>query len=169
MTSKKWRWPSPRPPIKTSSNLNTWMDTGSFCWHHLFALHLMLVSAFNTNLFCFVLCFLFFLLSSLQCNNDYAPVCGSNNKNYQNECFLRKDACKQQSEVRIMSEGACPAGTYIYIMVSIQYIHSHKHTHTHRSTDATTHLQCGKTLEGTRKVSPLTQHFCKNIDDSVQM
>ncbi|KAJ4933527.1 hypothetical protein JOQ06_030353, partial [Pogonophryne albipinna] len=43
------------------------------------------------------------------CNNDYAPVCGSNNQNYQNECFLRRDACKQQSEVLIMSEGACPA------------------------------------------------------------
>ncbi|TKS67576.1 Tomoregulin-2 [Collichthys lucidus] len=44
-----------------------------------------------------------------ECNNDYAPVCGSNNQNYQNECFLRRDACKQQSEVLIMSEGACPA------------------------------------------------------------
>uniref|UniRef100_H3CTZ8 Transmembrane protein with EGF-like and two follistatin-like domains 2a n=1 Tax=Tetraodon nigroviridis TaxID=99883 RepID=H3CTZ8_TETNG len=44
-----------------------------------------------------------------KCNNDYAPVCGSNNQNYQNECFLRRDACKQQSEVLIMSEGACPA------------------------------------------------------------
>lgn len=54
-----------------------------------------------------------FLLSRLQCNNDYAPVCGSNNQNYQNECFLRRDACKQQSEVLIMSEGACPAGMYI--------------------------------------------------------
>ncbi|KAI3356512.1 hypothetical protein L3Q82_017722, partial [Scortum barcoo] len=51
-----------------------------------------------------------------KCNNDYAPVCGSNNQNYQNECFLRRDACKQQSEVLIMSEGACPAGMYIYIM-----------------------------------------------------
>lgn len=64
------------------------------------------------------LCFLF--LSSLQCNNDYAPVCGSNNKNYQNECFLRRDACKQQSEVLIMSEGDCPAGMYIYIMAPAQ-------------------------------------------------
>uniref|UniRef100_A0A3P8NPH1 Transmembrane protein with EGF-like and two follistatin-like domains 2a n=1 Tax=Astatotilapia calliptera TaxID=8154 RepID=A0A3P8NPH1_ASTCA len=43
------------------------------------------------------------------CNNDYVPVCGSNNKNYQNECFLRRDACKQQSEVLIVSEGDCPA------------------------------------------------------------
>lgn len=65
-----------------------------------------------------------FLLSSLQCNNDYTPVCGSNNQNYQNECFLRRDACKQQSEVLIMSEGACPAGTYICIW----HIHLNRHT-----------------------------------------
>ncbi|CAN9497999.1 unnamed protein product [Ophioblennius macclurei] len=48
-------------------------------------------------------------ICDFKCNNDYAPVCGSNNKNYQNECFLRRDACKQQSEVLIMSEGDCPA------------------------------------------------------------
>uniref|UniRef100_A0A3Q1EKW8 Kazal-like domain-containing protein n=1 Tax=Acanthochromis polyacanthus TaxID=80966 RepID=A0A3Q1EKW8_9TELE len=58
----------------------------------------------------------------IECNNDYAPVCGSNNKNYQNECFLRRDACKQQSEVLIMSEGDCPAGMYAFLMVSL-----HKH------------------------------------------
>lgn len=71
---------------------------------------------------------LFFLppFSSLQCNNDYAPVCGSNNQNYQNECFLRRDACKQQSEVLIMSEGACPAGTYVYIMAPT-LVHSWMH------------------------------------------
>ncbi|KAJ8410614.1 hypothetical protein AAFF_G00195180 [Aldrovandia affinis] len=43
-----------------------------------------------------------------QCNNDYVPVCGSNNENYQNECYLRKDACKQQTEVLVVSEGSCP-------------------------------------------------------------
>uniref|UniRef100_A0A8D0A854 Transmembrane protein with EGF-like and two follistatin-like domains 2a n=1 Tax=Sander lucioperca TaxID=283035 RepID=A0A8D0A854_SANLU len=48
-------------------------------------------------------------ICDFKCNNDYTPVCGSNNQNYQNECFLRRDACKQQSEVLIMSEGACPA------------------------------------------------------------
>uniref|UniRef100_A0A3B3HQJ5 Transmembrane protein with EGF-like and two follistatin-like domains 2a n=1 Tax=Oryzias latipes TaxID=8090 RepID=A0A3B3HQJ5_ORYLA len=48
-------------------------------------------------------------ICDLKCNNDYVPVCGSNNKNYQNECFLRKDACKQQSEILIVSEGDCPA------------------------------------------------------------
>ncbi|KAM7380827.1 hypothetical protein PAMP_004099 [Pampus punctatissimus] len=48
-------------------------------------------------------------ICDFKCNNDYAPVCGSNNQNYKNECFLRRDACKQQSEVLIMSEGACPA------------------------------------------------------------
>ncbi|KAG7503009.1 tomoregulin-2 isoform X2 [Solea senegalensis] len=48
-------------------------------------------------------------ICDFKCNNDYTPVCGSNNQNYQNECFLRRDACKQQSEVLIVSEGACPA------------------------------------------------------------
>ncbi|XP_039883577.1 tomoregulin-2a [Simochromis diagramma] len=48
-------------------------------------------------------------ICDFKCNNDYVPVCGSNNKNYQNECFLRRDACKQQSEVLIVSEGDCPA------------------------------------------------------------
>lgn len=47
-------------------------------------------------------------ICDFKCNNDYAPVCGSNNQNYQNECFLRRDACKLQSEVIIISEGACP-------------------------------------------------------------
>ncbi|XP_076016651.1 tomoregulin-2-like [Genypterus blacodes] len=48
-------------------------------------------------------------ICDFKCNNDYAPVCGSNNQNYQNDCFLRRDACKQQSEVLVISEGACPA------------------------------------------------------------
>lgn len=86
-----------------------------------------------------------FLLSSLQCNNDYVPVCGSNNKNYQNECFLRRDACKQQSEVLIVSEGDCPAGMYIYLMVPT---HKHKHKPIHawiwmqRSSDTSTLNTC---------------------------
>ncbi|XP_056145952.1 tomoregulin-2a [Lampris incognitus] len=48
-------------------------------------------------------------ICDFKCNNDYVPVCGSNNQNYQNECFLRRDACKQQSEVLVISEGSCPA------------------------------------------------------------
>ncbi|RXM27817.1 Tomoregulin-2 [Acipenser ruthenus] len=43
-----------------------------------------------------------------KCNNDYVPVCGSNKENYQNECLLRKDGCKRQTEVLVVSEGACP-------------------------------------------------------------
>ncbi|KAL4618063.1 tomoregulin-2 [Arapaima gigas] len=49
-------------------------------------------------------------ICDFKCNNDYVPVCGSNNENYQNECFLRKDACKQQTEVLVVSEGSCPVG-----------------------------------------------------------
>uniref|UniRef100_A0A3B3SM61 Transmembrane protein with EGF-like and two follistatin-like domains 2a n=1 Tax=Paramormyrops kingsleyae TaxID=1676925 RepID=A0A3B3SM61_9TELE len=49
-------------------------------------------------------------ICDFKCNNDYVPVCGSNNENYQNECYLRKDACKLQTEVLVASEGACPVG-----------------------------------------------------------
>lgn len=48
-------------------------------------------------------------ICDFKCNDVHAPVCGSNNQNYKNECFLRKDACKQQSEVLVVSEGECPA------------------------------------------------------------
>uniref|UniRef100_A0A4W5JMX2 Transmembrane protein with EGF-like and two follistatin-like domains 2a n=1 Tax=Hucho hucho TaxID=62062 RepID=A0A4W5JMX2_9TELE len=47
-------------------------------------------------------------ICNFKCNNDYVPVCGSNNENYQNDCYLRRDACKQQSEVLVVSEGSCP-------------------------------------------------------------
>ncbi|XP_076854486.1 tomoregulin-2a isoform X2 [Brachyhypopomus gauderio] len=47
-------------------------------------------------------------ICDFKCNNDYVPVCGSNNENYENECLLRRDACKQQSEIMVFSEGACP-------------------------------------------------------------
>uniref|UniRef100_A0A673N8X3 Tomoregulin-2-like n=1 Tax=Sinocyclocheilus rhinocerous TaxID=307959 RepID=A0A673N8X3_9TELE len=48
-------------------------------------------------------------ICNFKCNNDYVPVCGSNNENYENECFLRRDACKQQTEILVVSEGSCPA------------------------------------------------------------
>lgn len=47
-----------------------------------------------------------------QCNNDYVPVCGSNGESYQNECYLRQAACKQQSEILVVSEGSCATGMY---------------------------------------------------------
>lgn len=49
---------------------------------------------------------------SPQCNNDYVPVCGSNGDTYQNECYLKQAACKQQSEILLVSEGSCATGTY---------------------------------------------------------
>lgn len=51
-----------------------------------------------------------------QCNNDYAPVCGSNNKFYNNECLLRRDACKQQTEILVVSEGPCPIGKFFFVL-----------------------------------------------------
>lgn len=53
------------------------------------------------------------LFLSLQCSSDYAPVCGSNGERYENHCLLRKDACKLQTEVLVVSEGACPVGTFL--------------------------------------------------------
>ncbi|PWA32045.1 hypothetical protein CCH79_00020390 [Gambusia affinis] len=36
------------------------------------------------------------------CNKKYVPVCGSNGDTYQNECFLRRAACKKQRAISIM-------------------------------------------------------------------
>ncbi|CAK6983243.1 tomoregulin-1b, partial [Scomber scombrus] len=41
------------------------------------------------------------------CNKKYVPVCGSNGDTYQNECFLRRAACKKQRAISILSEGPC--------------------------------------------------------------
>ncbi|CAH6791625.1 Tmeff2 [Phodopus roborovskii] len=46
-----------------------------------------------------------------KCNSDYVPVCGSNGESYQNECYLRQAACKQQSEILVVSEGSCATGS----------------------------------------------------------
>ncbi|XP_067891763.1 tomoregulin-2a [Heterodontus francisci] len=43
----------------------------------------------------------------LKCSTDYVPVCGSNGYTYQNECYLRQAACKQQSEIKVLGEGSC--------------------------------------------------------------
>lgn len=108
--------------VKTSLKSECWAESGLLWGHPLLGMFRWPPQLFMLT------CFLY-LLSSLQCNNDYAPVCGSNNQNYQNECFLRRDACKQQSEVLIMSEGACPAGMYIYVTAPT-FTHSQTHTHT---------------------------------------
>ncbi|KAK9972968.1 hypothetical protein ABG768_023722, partial [Culter alburnus] len=47
-------------------------------------------------------------ICDFKCSSDYAPVCGSNGESYENHCLLRKDACKLQTEVLLVSDGACP-------------------------------------------------------------
>ena len=59
---------------------------------------------------------------SPQCNNDYVPVCGSNGDTYQNECYLKQAACKQQSEILLVSEGSCATGTYCVLQAACPWI-----------------------------------------------
>ncbi|XP_053104619.1 tomoregulin-1 isoform X2 [Hemicordylus capensis] len=42
-----------------------------------------------------------------QCHTNYIPVCGSNGDTYQNECFLRRAACKHQKEITVVTRGPC--------------------------------------------------------------
>lgn len=58
-----------------------------------------------------------FYLCVPQCNSDYVPVCGSNGESYQNECYLRQAACKQQSEILVASEGSCATGMYVILKI----------------------------------------------------
>uniref|UniRef100_A0A8D0S9I8 Kazal-like domain-containing protein n=1 Tax=Sus scrofa TaxID=9823 RepID=A0A8D0S9I8_PIG len=46
----------------------------------------------------------------LQCHTNYIPVCGSNGDTYQNECFLRRAACKHQKEITVVARGPCYSG-----------------------------------------------------------
>uniref|UniRef100_A0A672PI26 Kazal-like domain-containing protein n=1 Tax=Sinocyclocheilus grahami TaxID=75366 RepID=A0A672PI26_SINGR len=55
----------------------------------------------------------------LLCSSDYAPVCGSNGESYENHCLLRKEACKLQTEVLVVSESACPVGTSLCREVTV--------------------------------------------------
>ncbi|XP_068092800.1 tomoregulin-1 isoform X2 [Hyperolius riggenbachi] len=42
-----------------------------------------------------------------ECGTNYVPVCGSNGDTYQNECFLRRSACRQQKHLTVELQGPC--------------------------------------------------------------
>uniref|UniRef100_A0A3Q3DYT0 Transmembrane protein with EGF-like and two follistatin-like domains 1a n=1 Tax=Hippocampus comes TaxID=109280 RepID=A0A3Q3DYT0_HIPCM len=58
-----------------------------------------------------------------QCHKKFLPVCASNGDTYQNECFLRRAACKKQRAISIVAEGAC----------------DHGNTHTHDNGSGSSH------------------------------
>ncbi|OTF79471.1 hypothetical protein BLA29_009617 [Euroglyphus maynei] len=44
---------------------------------------------------------------SIDHNNEYDPVCGSNHQNFINECELRSFACSRQINITILHRGVC--------------------------------------------------------------
>ncbi|KAM6981820.1 agrin isoform 2-T2 [Tautogolabrus adspersus] len=42
-----------------------------------------------------------------ECVNSHQPVCGSNGITYQSECDLHVQACNEQTDIRVVSQGEC--------------------------------------------------------------
>ncbi|MEE6490451.1 hypothetical protein FKM82_015880 [Ascaphus truei] len=78
-----------------------------------------------------------------KCHNDYVPVCGSNGVTFRNECYLRGAACKQQSEILVVSEGSCVTdggsgsgdGDFLMLVLMQRPLFEHFTRHVHRNPD----------------------------------
>merc|ERR1712106_317603 len=46
-----------------------------------------------------------------RCSREYAPVCGSNNRTYNNLCLLELDRCRGNEDTVAAYEGVCESTT----------------------------------------------------------
>ena len=56
-----------------------------------------------------LICLLLFIVCSQFCDELYEPVCGSDNKTYDNECELKRQKCKHgpSSDLKVVYPGKC--------------------------------------------------------------
>ena len=51
------------------------------------------------------------------CDEVYAPVCGSDGAQYDSECKMRRAACERETDVAVAEEGICSECNKIFFTV----------------------------------------------------